>query len=113
MKSAFASKNLGRVEYLGKKGDILTLFDMTEMKITDIRAFLKGKYTGQEKSFDDIIDEIIDDTPYLEKDVRAAIKAMEKDSEVEVTRITSKPTGKGLQHEDRIKFPVETQTSLF
>ena len=113
MKSAFASKNLGRVEYLGKKEDILTLFDMTAMKVTDIRSLLQNKYSGQEKSFDDIIDEIIDDTPYLEKDVRAAIKAMEKDSEVKVTRVTSKPKGKGLQHEDRIYFNQETQMSLF
>lgn len=113
MKSAFASNNFGRVEYLGKKENILTLFDMTAMKVSDIRLLLKKKYAGQEKSFNEIIDEIIDDTPYLEKNIRATIKSMEKDSEVRITRITSKPSGKGLQQEDRIFFNQETQMSLF
>ena len=113
MKSAFASKNFGRVEYLGKKENILTLFDMTAMKVSDIRSLLKKKYAGQEKSFNEIIDEIIDDTLYLEKNIRATIKSMEKDSEVRITRITSKPSGKGLQQEDHIFFNQETQMSLF
>lgn len=113
MKSAFASKNYGRVEYLGRSENVLTVYDMAEMKLSDIKKLMIEKYRGQEKSFNSIIDENIDTTPYLEKDIRAAIKEMEKESEVRITRITSKITGKGLTKDDRVFFTNEVQTALF
>ncbi len=103
MKSVFASSNFGRVEYLGKNGDVLTLFDMTEMKVGDIKNILIKKYSGRETTFDEIVDGIIDETLYLEKDIRTAIKSLKKDGIVQTMPVTSK-TDRGLNGQDIIVF---------
>ena len=103
MKSVFASWNYGRVEYLGKKGDELTLFDLQEFKIGDIKSALISKYAGKEMSFIEIVEDIIDETLFIEKDIRAAIKEMKKEGTVTITPVTSK-TDRGLQGDDMVAF---------
>ena len=103
MKSVFASWNYGRVEYLGKKGDELTLFDLQEFKIGDIKSALISKYAGKEMSFIEIVEDIIDETLFIEKDIRAAIKEMKKEGTVTITSVTSK-TDRGLQGDDMVAF---------
>lgn len=103
MKTAFAARNLGRVEYLGRKGDELTLFDLQEFKIGDIKSALISKYAGKEMSFIDVVEDIIDETLFIEKDIRAAIKEMKKEGTVTIVPVTSK-TDRGLQGDDRVSF---------
>ena len=103
MKSAFAAQNLGRVEYLGERGNALTIFDLSVVKQDDIKMFLQERYPGRSISFEQICDEIIDETFYLEKDIRAAIQGMRKTKEVSVVPVTSK-SNRGLQGKDIVTF---------
>lgn len=103
MKSVFATRNLGRVEYLGKKSDELTLFDLDEFKIGDIKSTLLSKYAGREMSFTEIVDDVIDDTLFLEKDIKKAIKEMRAEGIVSTTKVTSKRDD-GLQGDDMVSF---------
>ena len=103
MKSVFASWNNGRVEYLGRKSDVITLFDLQEYKIEDIKTTLISKYAGIQISFMDIVEDIIDDTLFIEKDIRKAIKEMKKEGIVKITPVTSK-TDKALKGDDKIFF---------
>ena len=103
MKSVFASWNYGRVEYLGRKGDALTLFDLQEFKIGDIKTTLISKYAGKQMSFTEIIEDIIEDTLFIEKDIRTAIKEMKKEGTVKIMSVTSK-TDRGLAGDDMVSF---------
>lgn len=103
MKSVFASLNYGRVEYLGRKGDELTLFDLQEFKIGDIKSTLTSKYAGKQMSFTEIVEDIIDDTLFIEKDIRTAIKEMRDEGAVKTMRVTSK-TDRGLAGDDIVSF---------
>ena len=103
MKSVFATWNYGRVGYLGRKGDELTLFDLHEFKIGEIKSVLTAKYAGKEMSFIDLFEDIIDETLFLEKDIRAAIKEMKNEGLVSVTPVTSK-TDRGLKGDDMVSF---------
>lgn len=106
MKDCFASINNGRVEYLGKKNNEISLFDMDFFKQNEISDLLKNKYEGRKISFQEIWEDIVEDTAVLEKDLRATLKAMEKQREIEVVRITSK-TERGLSGHDQIIFAEE------
>ncbi len=103
MKSVFASWNYGRVEYLGRKGDELTLFDLKEFKIGDIKSTLISKYAGKQMSFTEIVEDIIDDTLFIETDIRTAIKEMREEGTVKTMRVTSK-TDRGLAGDDMVSF---------
>ena len=103
MKSVFASWNYGRVEYLGRKGDALTLFDLQEFKIGDIKTTLISKYAGKQMSFTEIIEDLIEDTLFIEKDIRTAIKEMKKEGTVKIMSVTSK-TDRGLAGDDMVSF---------
>ena len=103
MKSCFASINNGRVEYLGKLNDSYSLFDMDYFKQSEISDLLKNKYTGKNITFQMILENIIEDTAILEKDLRATLKTMETAGEISVERVTSK-TSRGLRGNDKIYF---------
>lgn len=103
MKSCFASINNGRVEYLGRHNNNLSLFDMDFFKQNEISNLLKNKYTGRNITFQMILEDIIEDTAILEKDLRATLKAMEANGEISVVRVTSK-TLNGLSGNDEIHF---------
>ena len=103
MKSAFASQNYGRVEYLGYKQNELTLFDLKEFREGELEKRLTKQYSGRQMTFNSIVDEIIDETFYLEKDIRAALKSMRSEGKIKTTPVTSK-TDKGLGGNDIILF---------
>ncbi|MCK9427940.1 MAG: three-Cys-motif partner protein TcmP [Candidatus Cloacimonadales bacterium] len=100
MKSCFAQFNDGRIEYLGKRKDQLTIFDL---KHDHVKEYLMNTFKGKEQTFDNIIDILIDKCPYLECDIRNAIKKLENEKMVSINRRTSK-TSKGLSGEDLIMF---------
>lgn len=101
MKSSFAKFNYGRVEYLGKLKNQDTIFDIFKTDFT--QDYLIDVFESQTKTYDAIIEAIIDDCPYLESDLRNALKKAEKENSIIVNRITSKTT-RGLSGEDTIHF---------
>lgn len=103
MKSSFAKYNYGKVEYMGPKHGYLSLFDQEDIKLYEIKQYLLNKYSNTKISFYDIIEENIDEVPYLESDIRSALKELRKEGRVEVKHITSK-TENSIQDKDLIIF---------
>lgn len=102
MKSSFASVSNGRIEYLGKRNNEMTLFDLDHYKRYELTKLLKEMFPGEILSFTKILESIIEDTAALEKDLRSTIKEMEKKGEVLVNRIESAKTG--IKGRDEITF---------
>ena len=48
------------------------------------------KYTGKTIQFINLLEEIIEDIPFLEKDLSDAISMLEKEKKVNVRRVSSK-----------------------
>ncbi|MBC8527675.1 MAG: three-Cys-motif partner protein TcmP [Candidatus Cloacimonetes bacterium] len=107
MKSSFAKFHYGRVEYRGMRDNQLGLFESKDVRINELMDYLKNKYRGYQKSFQQIIEEQIDETEYLESHFRDAIKKMENNN-LSVSRIPPKTkTGRartGIQNQDVIIF---------
>lgn len=102
MKNSFAAINNGRVEYLGKKNNNISLFDMDFFKQEELSCFLKEKFSGKSITFDELLENIVEDTATIEKDLRATVKAMEQKGAVSIQRISSAKTG--LKGKDKITF---------
>lgn len=100
MKDCFASINNGRVEYLGKRNDEISLFDMDYYKQDELENLLKSKYSHKTISFESIWCDIVEDTATLEKELRSTLKEMEAKNIVTINRIESKRTG--LKGKDEI-----------
>lgn len=103
MKSAFAAVNYGRVEYLGYRENEMTIFDIQAVKEGDIAEYLKKRYAGKTKTFNEIVEEIIDETFFLEKDIRSSLQGMRKAGLIKVNPVSSK-TQRGLGNQDQIAF---------
>lgn len=107
MKSSFAKYNFGRVEYRGVRGVQLAFFENDEVVVDKAITYLKNFYKGKQKSFEDIVKELIDETEFLESHLREAIKKMEG-KDVELSRIPpkTKAGGKriGIDRHDIIVF---------
>lgn len=101
-KSCFANINNGNIEFKGKKKNEMTFFDIRDVKLDEIKNCLLNRYIGQDLTYFNIIDDIIDKTIYLEKDIRESLKQLEKNEYIYITRITSKKTG--IDGEDIIHF---------
>lgn len=93
MKSAFAKFNYGKVEFSGPNHEFLSLFDHKDFKTNEIKTFLLNKYRGNSKNYEALLRENIDETPYLESEIRDALKSMEG-NEIKITR-TPELTPKG------------------
>lgn len=102
MKSSFASICNGRVSYLGKRNNMMSFFDMDYYKQSKLIDLLKDRFSGKTLSFLSILENIIEDTAILEKDLRKALKEMEKNGEIKIIRIESIKTG--LKGKDLICF---------
>lgn len=103
MKSSFAKYNHGRVEYLGKNQELISIFDMNNVKTEEIQKYLSIKYEGEQVSFNEIIENEIDEVFYLESEIRNAIKELIKQGNVTTIPVDSK-TGKGLKGNDCVIF---------
>lgn len=104
MKNSFASINNGRVEYLGRKNNDISLFDMDSFKQEELSCFLKEKFNGESITFDELLESIVEDTATIEKDLRSTVKTMEQNGSVFIQRISSAKTG--LKGKDKIIFKV-------
>lgn len=82
MKSSFAKYSLGRVEWLGENSAQTSLADIMGVKTTKIKNLLVEKYDKKRVTYQQIIVENIDNTPYLDSQFRDALKELEKDGVV-------------------------------
>ena len=107
MKSAFAKFNYGKVEFSGPRHGYLSFFDQKDFKADETKKFLLKKYKGQNKSFEAILIENIDEVPFLESSIRGALKDMEG-KEIKIRRNPElTPIGrkrKGIEPNDVIYF---------
>lgn len=90
MKDSFASVNNGRVEYLGKRKDDITLFDLTEFKSYSFAQSALKPFASQQRSFDYIWEKVADAVPYTSKDLSEALDVLQKEGKATITRVTSK-----------------------
>lgn len=90
MKNSFACVNNGRVEYLGKKQDNLSLFDLTTYKTAELVSNSLKAYHGRRITFLQLWEAIVEDIPYIEKDLSEAIHFLEDSGKLAVQRVTSK-----------------------
>ena len=90
MKNSFAGINNGRMEYLGRYQDELTLFDMDAYKTTDIEVNVLAPYEGKTITFISLLEDIIENVPFIEKDLSETIAMMEKENKLVVHRVSSK-----------------------
>jgi len=77
------------------------LFDDT---IPSLKEYLLKKFEGESKTFDKILEETYQDTRFVEKEYRQALKELEKEGRASIIRVTSKTT-RGLSGKDKIIFP--------
>jgi len=87
MKSSFAKFNYGRVEYLGSRANQLKLFEIGNAKNDEIENFLLSNYQNSHKTYLQIIEENIDETPYLQSEIDKALKKLERIGKVYIERL--------------------------
>lgn len=108
MKDCFAKYNQGRVEYLGRRGNQLRLFDVKEVRLEELKKFLLQTYSEEEELYEKIVEQLIDSEPYLEREIYSAIKELEKSGEIRIQRDPpTTPKGKireSIKNEDLIIF---------
>jgi len=103
LKDAFAKINYGNVEFLGPNQphpEQLNLIDFNAEKIQNLKQQIWDDYKGQTIEYGKIIDKYIDSTIYLERHIREAIKAMDKEF-LDIEHVTTKRT---VDVGDIIKF---------
>ncbi len=100
MKSSFAKYNFGNIEYIGKMKNQTTIFDL--LKKRECADFLYNKYWNSRRTYERIIEECIDESPFLESEIRNSLKKLEKEGKIIVQRIDSLKTG--LKGNDLITF---------
>jgi len=86
MKSSFAKFNFGRVEYIGSDSAQLTLSEIAEIRIPKIEEFLRTRYSKKSIGYTEIIEDIIDETPYLESEIAQALKNLEQSAQIYLER---------------------------
>jgi len=95
----------GEFAWLGPKESFYRhqqkLFDET---IPSLKEYLLKRFRGETKTFEEILEETYQDTRFVEKQYRQALKKLEKERKIKVVRVTSK-TLRGLGGKDRISFP--------
>lgn len=102
MKDSFAHINNGRVEYLGKKNNLISLFDFTEYKASEMVNGVLTPYKGKKITFTKLWEEIVEETSYTNKDLCEIIVELEKEERLKVQRVTSKRMS--YKGEDLITF---------
>lgn len=122
MKSAFAKINFGEVKFLGPNQpnpNQLCLINKSDNKIESAKNYLIKNYAGKTITFEDLVQENIDKTEFLESHIKSAVKNLEN-SHLQIQRVgkTEKGkirTNKGVKEQDIITFNKELnlQTKLF
>jgi len=103
MKSCVAKTNDGMLSYLGKLKDQTTLFDTANYKEADLRALLLEQFSQRSLTFNEVVAQLIDSTPYLEKDIRRVIKQLKKEGLVRKTAVSSSRES-AINNYDKLTF---------
>lgn len=107
MKSAFAKFNYGNIEFSGPRHGNLSFFELKDIKTNEVKSFLLQKYKDLKKKYGEILIENIDSVPFLESDIKDALKDMEG-KEIKIKRIPElTQTGRkrrGIDLNDVISF---------
>ena len=80
MKDAFASCNMGNVEFLGPNQpnpNQMVLLNASDNKVENLKLKIWELYKGQTKKYSEILDEFIDSSPYLERHIKQSIQKLE------------------------------------
>lgn len=80
MKDAFASCNMGNVEFLGPNKpnpNQMVLLNTSDNKVENLKLKIWELYKGQTKKYSEILDEFIDSSPYLERHIKQSIQKLE------------------------------------
>jgi three-Cys-motif partner protein len=86
MKSSFAKYSLGKVEWLGEDSTQTSLADIIGVKMNEIKTLLIKKYNKKKVSYQQVIVDNIDSTPYLESQLKNAIRELEEQGTVYIER---------------------------
>ncbi|NLK49764.1 MAG: three-Cys-motif partner protein TcmP [Candidatus Cloacimonetes bacterium] len=90
MKSCVAEVNNGILSYLGKQKDQHTLFESSSYKEKDLRTKLIELLSPKAMTYNEIVVQLIDSTPYLEKDIKRVLKFLRNEGLVSKTAVSSK-----------------------
>ena len=90
MKDSFVSVNNGRVEYLGKRQDDITFFDLKDFKSYEFARNIFSIFATKRMTFASIWEQVAENVPYTTKDLSAALEMLEKEGKVTIQRISSK-----------------------
>ena len=90
MKDSFARINHGRVEYLGKKQNDFTIFDLDSYKSSEIAQQCFEQFAGKTITFNDLWEQIVESVPFIKKDLQNAVADFEGKGLLRVQRISSK-----------------------
>ncbi len=93
MKSCVAETNDGILSYLGKLKDHANFFETEEFKEEYLKKLLLDSFSNSTITFTYITEQLIDSTPYLEKDIRKTLRDLECNGNAQIERIDSKKTG--------------------
>ena len=108
----------GNFAYLGPE-DIATrtqmrLFDIHS--IQDLKKYLMERFEGKSLEYEEIQEQVCTpwytEPPYIDKHYRKALKELEKEKKIKVTRISSR-TKRGLGGKDKIIFLEHNPSTLF
>ncbi|HOD18567.1 MAG TPA: three-Cys-motif partner protein TcmP [Candidatus Cloacimonadota bacterium] len=90
MKACFAELNHGKIEYLGKKQNQMHIFDLIEDPVQEIESYICTNFKNSGLSFDELLDKMIDTTPYLGKDISSAVLNLYNRKLANIRRVSSK-----------------------
>ncbi len=90
MKSCFAELNHGKVEYLGRNQNQSVIFDLIDDPIQEIESYISANFKNSRESFDELLDKMIDTTPYLGKDISSAVLSLYNRQLANIKRVSSK-----------------------
>lgn len=71
--------------------------------IPDLKTHLLSRFAGRSLTYEEVEEESYMETPHIDKHYRRALKELEREGKVKVTRVTSR-TVRGLRGQDRISF---------
>ena len=89
MKDSFAQINNGRMEYLGRYQNELTIFDLDSYKSNSLVENVLKVFSGKTMTFISVLESIIENVQFQQKDLSEALKTMEKEGNVTIKRVSS------------------------
>lgn len=90
MKACFAELNYGKIVYLGKNQNQSLIFDLIENPVQEIESYICSNFKNLRLTFDELLDKMIDTTPYLGKDISSAVLNLYNKQMANIERESSK-----------------------